>query len=140
MDACTDIYSAEIIKHQIHSFHQAVVIYFSYRIRGILYRYLRQHVHAILQSVEAIEDFNRDASITAGPLLWPVFIAASMALDEPLRARFMAVLDIIDSYGFEAASAGREIIYEMWQRWDTERTHYHWRSLLMERGLTLMLS
>jgi hypothetical protein len=137
---CDSPTSAAIMKHQIHAFHSALVIYFSQSIRCTAHQLLRPYVELVLENVMAAEAVKTTAQLIAGPCFWPTFIASSAALDISRQAGFIQLFEKMESYGFNTARSGHSIIREIWQKWQAERVYVPWRTMIKERGITLMLT
>ncbi|KAJ8132311.1 hypothetical protein O1611_g1314 [Lasiodiplodia mahajangana] len=104
--------SYQIIYYQTRAFYHALVIYFSQNIRLLSYRYLRQYIEAVLESIEAIEAIKTQTKILAAPLFWPAFIAATEAFEESHQERFRAWHSAIEVYGIAAARTGIQVVTE----------------------------
>jgi arginine metabolism regulation protein II len=132
--------SATIMKNQIRAFHGALIIYFSQNVRHTAHQLLRPYVEQVLESVKAAEAVKSTAQLLAGPCFWPTFIASSAALDEHRQSEFVQLFSKMESYGFNAARSGHNIIHEIWQNWRTEKVYLRWRTLVKEKRITLMLT
>ncbi|RMJ07667.1 hypothetical protein CDV36_012738 [Fusarium kuroshium] len=134
--------SAEIIHHQTRAFHNALIIYFSQNVRLLGYRYLRQYVHTILDSIEAIEKIKAETKILAAPLFWPAFIGATEAFEPSLQERFKQWYNNVSVYGIEAVRTGIQVVHEVWRRGPAtnKRVKSSWRSIVESNGDSLMLT
>jgi arginine metabolism regulation protein II len=132
--------SATIMRNQIRAFHGALIIYFSQNVRHTAHQLLRPYVGQVLESVKAAEAVKSTAQLLAGPCFWPTFIASSASLDEHRQSEFVGLFGKMESYGFNAARSGNNIIHEIWQTWRTEKVYVQWRTLVKERRITLMLT
>ncbi|KAM6536365.1 arginine metabolism regulation protein II [Fusarium falciforme] len=134
--------SAEIIHHQTRAFHNALIIYFSQNVRLLGYRYLRQYVHTILDSIEAIEKIKAETKILAAPLFWPAFIGATEAFEPSLQERFKQWYNNVSVYGIEAVRTGIQVVHEVWRRGPAtnRRVKSSWRSIVESNGDSLMLT
>jgi arginine metabolism regulation protein II len=140
--SAADTKSYEIIKQYTVGFHNALIIYFSQHIRLISFRYLRPYVERVLDCMETIENIKTSSEILAGPIFWPMFIAASEAFDESLQQRCRTWFDRVDVYNVGAARIGNEIIEEVWRR-SSEPMQFStslWRVVVEDSGRTLMLT
>lgn len=134
--------SAEIIHHQTRAFHNALIIYFSQNVRLLGYRYLRQYVHTILDSIEAIEKIKAETKILAAPLFWPAFIGATEAFEPSLQERFKQWYNNVSVYGIEAVRTGIQVVHEVWRRGPAtnRRVKSSWRTIVESNGDSLMLT
>ncbi|KAI0536727.1 fungal-specific transcription factor domain-containing protein [Xylaria digitata] len=108
--------NSKIIYHQTRSFYHALVIYFSQNIRLLSYRYLRQYIETVLESIEAIENIKTQTNTLAAPLFWPAFIAATEAFDKAHQERFRTWHNAVEVYGFAAARTGIEVVNQIWKQ------------------------
>ncbi|KAF4473040.1 Component of the argr regulatory complex [Fusarium albosuccineum] len=133
--------SATIIHHQTRAFHNALIIYFSQNVRMLGYRYLRQYVQTILDSIEAIEKIKAETKILAAPLFWPSFIGASEAFEASHQERFKKWYNDVSVYGIEAVRTGIQVLHELWKQGPaTNRRLSSWRSIVKKTGDSLMLT
>ncbi|KAF4775849.1 hypothetical protein HER10_EVM0001258 [Colletotrichum scovillei] len=134
--------SFEIIYHQTHSFHNALIIYFSQNVRLLSHRYLRQYVTEVLHDIEAIETIKTETKLLAAPLFWPAFMAATEAHDQRLQDRFRQWYTKVAVYGIKAVRTGTQVVYEVWKRGPSSdgRVTSQWRTVVEETGTTLMLT
>ncbi|KXH38073.1 hypothetical protein CSIM01_04563 [Colletotrichum simmondsii] len=134
--------SFEIIYHQTHSFHNALIIYFSQNVRLLSHRYLRQYVTEVLHDIEAIETIKAETKLLAAPLFWPAFMAATEAHDQHLQSRFRQWYTKVAVYGIKAVRTGTQVVYEVWERGPSSnsRVTSQWRTVVEETGATLMLT
>ncbi|KAK7457541.1 hypothetical protein Landi51_01674 [Colletotrichum acutatum] len=134
--------SFEIIYHQTHSFHNALIIYFSQNVRLLSHRYLRQYVTEILHDIEAIETIKAETKLLAAPLFWPAFMAATEAHDQHLQDRFRQWYTNVAVYGIKAVRTGTQVVYEVWKQGPSSdgRVTSQWRTVVEETGATLMLT
>ncbi|KAK1460130.1 hypothetical protein CMEL01_03129 [Colletotrichum melonis] len=134
--------SFEIIYHQTHSFHNALIIYFSQNVRLLSHRYLRQYVTEVLHDIETIENIKAESKLLAAPLFWPAFMAATEAHDQRLQDRFRQWYTKVAVYGIKAVRTGTQVVYEAWKRGPSSdgRVTSQWRTVVEETGTTLMLT
>ncbi|KAJ3537157.1 hypothetical protein NM208_g6435 [Fusarium decemcellulare] len=134
--------SATIIHHQTRAFHNALIIYFSQNVRMLGYRYLRQYVQTILDSIEAIEKIKAETKILAAPLFWPSFIGASEAFEASHQERFKKWYNDVSVYGIEAVRTGIQVLHEVWKQGPAtnRRLMSSWRSIVEKTGDSLMLT
>ncbi|KAK1472412.1 hypothetical protein CCUS01_05796 [Colletotrichum cuscutae] len=134
--------SFEIIYHQTHSFHNALIIYFSQNVRLLSHRYLRQYVTEVLHDIETIENIKAESKLLAAPLFWPAFMAATEAHDQRLQDRFRQWYTKVAVYGIKAVRTGTQVVYEAWKRGPSSdgRVTSQWRTVVEETGMTLMLT
>ncbi|UQC75404.1 uncharacterized protein CLUP02_02058 [Colletotrichum lupini] len=134
--------SFEIIYHQTHSFHNALIIYFSQNVRLLSHRYLRQYVTEVLHDIETIENIKAESKLLAAPLFWPAFMAATEAHDQRLQDRFRQWYTKVAVYGIKAVRTGTQVVYEVWKRGPSSdgRVTSQWRTVVEETGMTLMLT
>ncbi|OHF02300.1 hypothetical protein CORC01_02293 [Colletotrichum orchidophilum] len=134
--------SFDIIYHQTHSFHNALIIYFSQNVKLLSHRYLRQYVAVVLHDIEAIEAIKTEAKLLAAPLFWPAFMAATEAFDPHLQDRFRQWYEGVAVYGIKAVRTGTQVVYEVWKRGPSSdcRVTSQWRTVVEETGATLMLT
>jgi arginine metabolism regulation protein II len=138
-----DTETYRIIKEFTVGFHKALIIYFSQHIRLLSFRYLRPYVEIVLDCMEAIENIKTSGEILAGPVSWPMFIAASEAFDESLQQRCKAWFTLTQVYGVGAVRIGNEIIEEVWRKRSQSSQLYStslWRVVVEEKQKTLMLT
>lgn len=126
----------EILQHHIRAFHQSVVIYFSANIRQMHTRHLQQYVQTTIHHLEIIEDIKGRTGIIAQPILWPVFVAASQALDGGVRSRFLQFFKDIEIHGCGISTRAREILEDTWSN-EGSRGWSQARGLLFQRYLML---
>ncbi|KAI1122567.1 fungal-specific transcription factor domain-containing protein [Nemania abortiva] len=133
---------SQIIYHQTRAFYHALVIYFSQNIRLLNYRYLRQYIEAVLDSIEAIEAIKMQTKILAAPLFWPAFIAATEAFEESHQERFRAWHSAIEVYGIAAARTGIQVVTEIWRRGPSSgmKPMSSWRAITQQTRISLMLT
>lgn len=134
--------STTIIYHQTRAFLNALIIFFSQGVRLLSHRYLRQYVHAILDSIEAIEQLKEETKILAAPLFWPAFMGATEAFEPRHQERFRQWYERVEVYGIEAVRTGIEVVHEVWKMGPTlnRQTHSGWRTVVEQRGDCLMLT
>ncbi|KAI0867757.1 fungal-specific transcription factor domain-containing protein [Hypoxylon argillaceum] len=134
--------SSQIIYHQTRAFYHALVIYFSQNIRLLSYRYLRQYIEAVLESIEAIEAIKTQNKILASPLFWPAFIAATEAFEDSHQRRFRAWHNAIEVYGIAAVRTGIQVVNEIWKQGPSSSKKFmsSWRDIAQQTGVCLMLS
>ena len=134
--------SARIIYHQTKSFHNALIIFFSQNVRLLGFRYLRQYVETILDSIETIEQIKTETNILAAPLFWPAFIGATEAFQDSHQERFRKWYDRVEVYGIEAVRTGIQVIHEVWRRGPApnRQAAISWRSIAQRMGTNLMLT
>lgn len=135
--------SANIIYHQTRAFLNALIIYFSQSIRLLGFRYLRQYVQAVLESIEAIEDIKAETKIIAAPLFWPAFIAATEAFEPLQQERFRAWYDRVQVYGIASVRTGIQVVQEVWRSGpvnSNRQMQCSWRGIVERTGDCLMLT
>lgn len=135
--------SANIIYHQTRAFLNALIIYFSQSIRLLGFRYLRQYVQAVLESIEAIEDIKAETKIIAAPLFWPAFIAATEAFEPLQQERFRAWYDRVQVYGIASVRTGIQVVQEVWRSGpvnSNRQMQCSWRGIVERTGNCLMLT
>ena len=138
-----DTETYQIIKQYTRGFHAALIIYFSQHVPLISFRYLRPYVETVLDCMESVENIKTFAEIFAGPIFWPMFIAASEAFDESLQQRCRAWFDRMDMYNIGTARLGNEVIEEVWRRYSQSTQPFStslWRVVVEEKQRTLMLT
>ncbi len=142
--SAADTETYKIIKEFTEGFHKALIIYFSQHIRLLSFRYLRPYVEIVLNCMEAIENIKTSGEILAGPVSWPMFIAASEAFDESLQQRCKAWFTLTQVYGVGAVRIGNEVIEEVWRRRRSKSPQLFstslWRVVVEEKQKTLMLT
>ncbi|KAH7324158.1 fungal-specific transcription factor domain-containing protein [Stachybotrys elegans] len=134
--------SYDIIRHTTLAFHNALIIYFAQNVRQLSFRYLQSYVVDVLGNMEAVEKIKAESGITAAPLYWPAFIAASEAFDANLQSRFKRWYESVKVYGIEAVRSGTNVLAEVWRRGPGMGEHMssRWRTVVEETGVNLMLS
>lgn len=134
--------SARIIHYQTKAFHNALIIYFSQHVRLLGYRYQRQYVTEILESIEAIEKIKAETNILAAPLFWPAFIGATEAFELVTQDRFRKWYDAASLYGLAAVRTGIEVIHKVWKQGPSNgrRLKSSWRMIVDEGQHILMLT
>lgn len=135
--------SAKIIFHQTRAFLNALIIYFSQSIRLLGFRYLRQYVQAVLESIEAIEEIKAETKIIAAPLFWPAFIAATEAFEPLHQERFRAWYDRVQVYGIASVRTGIQVIQDVWRSGlanSNRQMQCSWRDVVERTGDCLMLT
>lgn len=133
----------QIINHQTHSFHQAIIIFFSQHVRSIHRQHLQPYVRSVIDHVEAIEAIKQKIGITAGPIIWPGFVAASEAVGTTLQGRFSAWFDQLEAdYGLGNVSAAKAVIREVWERrkGTEDGVRSDWRVVAESQKACLMLT
>lgn len=141
--ASLDVDTRQIINHQTHSFHQAIIIFFSQHVRSIHRQHLQPYVRSVMEHIEAIEDIKSRIGITAGPILWPGFVAASEAVGATLQARFLRWFENLEmDYGLGNVSAAKAVINEVWERrrGAAEGVKSDWRFVAESQKAYLMLT
>ncbi|RHZ60128.1 uncharacterized protein CDV56_108443 [Aspergillus thermomutatus] len=126
--------SANIIYHQTRAFLNSLIIYFSQSIRLLGFRYLRQYVQAILDSIEAIEQIKAETKILAAPLFWPAFIGATEAFEPRQQERFRQWYDRVEMYGITAVRTGIQVVQQVWRQGPTtaRQKQCTWRIMLYD--------
>ncbi|GAW16856.1 hypothetical protein ANO14919_063000 [Xylariales sp. No.14919] len=134
--------SSKIIYHQTRAFYHALVIYFSQNIRLLSYRYLRQYIEAVLESIEAIETIKTQTKILAAPLFWPAFIASTEAFEKSHQERFRAWHKTVEVYGIAAARTGIQVVNQIWKQGpsSSKKPMSSWRAIARQTGVCLMLT
>ena len=134
--------SAEIIHHQTTAFYNALIIYFSQSVRKLGFRYLRQYVQTILDSIEAIELIKAETKILAAPLFWPAFIGATEAFEPSHQERFRQWYDQVTVYGIAAVRTGIQVLQEVWSQGPSSngRSISSWKTITRSNGESLMLT
>lgn len=134
--------SETIIYHQTQAFLNALIILFSQGVRSMGHRYLRQYVHKILDSIEAIEQLKAETKVLAAPLFWPAFMGATEAFEPVFQERFRRWYSRVEIYGIEAARTGIEVVHEVWRRGPANYRHKNsgWRAVVKESKKCLMLT
>lgn len=133
---------ARIVYHQTVSFHSALIIFFTQKVRSLNYRYLQKHVETVLESIEAIEKIKAETNMLAAPLFWPAFIAATTTFDCNHQARFRKWYGEADSYGIAAVRTGIRVILEVWKEGPPRSSARMcpWRHIVSHNSESLMLS
>lgn len=135
--------NANIIYHQTRAFLNALIIYFSQSIRLLGFRYLRQYVQTVLESIEAIEEIKAETKIVAAPLFWPAFIAATEAFEPLQQERFRAWYDRVQVYGIASVRTGIRVVQEVWRSGPVNsqrQMQCSWRDIVERTGDCLMLT
>ncbi|KAJ4253894.1 arginine metabolism regulation protein II [Fusarium torreyae] len=134
--------NARIIYYQTKAFHNALIVYFSQHVRLLGYRYQRQYVTEILESIEAIEKIKAETNILAAPLFWPAFIGATEAFEPVMQDRFRKWYDAASLYGLAAVRTGIEVIHKVWEYGPSNgrRMKSAWRMVVDEGQHILMLT
>lgn len=137
-----DSTNSRIIYHQTKAFHNALIVYFSQNIRQLGYRYQRQYVTEILESIEAIEIIKAETNILAAPLFWPAFIGATEAFEPALQDRFRKWYDATSVYGLAAVRTGIQVVHKIWNQGPRNGRHLmcSWREIIENDQHTLMLT
>lgn len=104
-----------ILQHHVRAFHNALIIYFSSRVRRMHLRYLQHYVKTVIDHLEKIEEIKSNAGIVAQPILWPVFTAASQALDPSTRSQYLHYLNRAEIHGVGVATRARRVLEEAWR-------------------------
>ncbi|EWG38454.1 hypothetical protein FVEG_01662 [Fusarium verticillioides 7600] len=133
--------SALIIQKTTLAFHSALIIYFAQHIRHLHHNYLRTHILLVLSSIEAIEAIKSENSILSAPLYWPAFIAGSEAFEKGLQDRFRGWYRKVEGYRLASVRSGIDVLREVWKRGPGGgKGTSHWRRVVQETGVRLMLS
>ncbi|KAJ5161818.1 hypothetical protein N7492_007210 [Penicillium capsulatum] len=134
--------SLTIIYHQTCAFLNALIIFFSQGVRFMGHRYLRQYVHKILDSIEAIERLKAETKLLAAPLFWPAFMGATEAFEPMHQERFRRWYARVEIYGMEAGRTGSKVVHEVWRRGPANYREMHsgWREVVKQRDECLMLT
>lgn len=134
--------SVTIIYHQTRAFLNALIILFSQGVRFMGHRYLRQYVHKILDSIEAIEQLKAETKVLAAPLFWPAFMGATEAFEPIHQERFRRWYGRVEIYGIEAARTGIKVVHEVWRQGPAtyKTVHSGWRDVVRRREECLMLT
>lgn len=104
-----------ILQHHVRAFHNALIIYFSSRVRRMHLRYLQHYVKTVIDHLEKIEEIKSNAGIVAQPILWPVFTAASQALDPSTRSQYLHYLNRAEIHGVGVATRARRVLEQAWR-------------------------
>lgn len=134
--------SVTIIYHQTRAFLNALIIFFSQGVRSMGHRYLRQYVHKILDSIEAIEQLKAETKVLAAPLFWPAFMGATEAFEPIHQERFRRWYARVEIYGIEAARTGIKVVHEVWRQGPATYREMNsgWRGVVSQREECLMLT
>ncbi|SCN67554.1 ARG81-Transcription factor involved in arginine metabolism [Fusarium fujikuroi] len=133
--------SALIIQKTTLAFHSALIIYFAQHIRHLHHNYLHTHILLVLSSIEAIEAIKSEKNIFSAPLYWPAFIAGSEAFEKGLQDRFRGWYRKVEGYRLASVRSGIDVLREVWKRGPGGgKGTSHWRRVVQETGVRLMLS
>lgn len=137
-----DSTNSEIIRQTTLAFHNALIIYFAQHIRLIRHVYLKSHVQAVIDSIEAIEKIKAKTCILAAPLYWPAFIAGSEVFDLGLQNRFKDWYTQVELYGIGSVRTGIRVLEDVWKGGPSveNKLTSRWRAVVERTGAALMLS
>lgn len=160
--------SEELTQNHILAFHHAVAIFFKRALceggatvkppipcpstsAPVTRPTGQQLVSTTLEHLENIDALAGD-SIVANTL-WPAFIAATEAIDTPLRHRAMIWFARARRHGLGNISKAKQLVMEVWRRVDRqtwvrpgrrnlsgELGHVDWRTVMEEKGMYIMLT
>ncbi|KAL4779256.1 fungal-specific transcription factor domain-containing protein [Aspergillus varians] len=134
--------NADIIQNMTRAFHKAIVIFFAQHIRLLGHRYLRPFVEEALESIEAAERIKVEWQVSASPLYWPAFVAASEAFDPALQHRFKRWYAQVEPYAIGFMSPGIRLLEEVWAEGPSNGGHRTslWREIATRTNTNLMLT
>lgn len=68
----------------------------------------------MIGSIEAVERIKVERQISASPLYWPTFIAASEAFDRVLQERFKSWYTLVEPNAIGSMGTGIRLLQEVW--------------------------
>jgi arginine metabolism regulation protein II len=136
------IANPSIIYNMTHAFHKAIIIFFAQNIRLMGHRYLRHYVEDVIDSIEEVERIKVECQVSASPLYWPAFIAASEAFDLRLQDRFKNWYAQVEPNAIGSMNTGISLLHHVWTEGPSTGAHLTslWRHIAMRTGTLLMLN
>ncbi|KAJ5728381.1 hypothetical protein N7493_004711 [Penicillium malachiteum] len=134
--------NANIIHNMTRAFHKALIIFFAQHIRLLGHRYLKPFVEDVIDSIEAVESIKVEWQVSASPLYWPAFIAASEAFDSHLQERFQRWYAQVEPNAIGSMSTGVCLLEQVWAEGPSNGSHRTslWRHIAMRTDTKLMLN
>ncbi|KAJ6005038.1 hypothetical protein N7540_012837 [Penicillium herquei] len=134
--------NANIIHNMTRAFHKALIIFFAQHIRLLGHRYLKPFVEDVIDSIEAVESIKVEWQVSASPLYWPAFIAASEAFDPHLQERFQRWYAQVEPNAIGSMSTGICLLEQVWAEGPSTGSHRTslWRHIAMRTDTKLMLN
>ncbi|KAJ5082329.1 hypothetical protein N7532_011372, partial [Penicillium argentinense] len=131
-----------IIHNMTQAFHKAIIIFFAQNIRLLGCRYLKPFVSEVMDCIEAVERIKAEWQVSASPLYWPAFIAASEAFDPLLQKRFKIWYAQVEPNAIGSMSTGIRLLQEVWAEGPSTVVHKTslWRHLARKTDTKLMLN
>lgn len=131
-----------IIHNMTQAFHKAIIIFFAQNIRLLWHRYLKPFVSEVLDCIEAVERVKTEWHVSASPLYWPAFIAASEAFDPVLQERFKSWYAQVEPNAIGSMSNGIRLLEEVWAEGPSTGVYKTslWRHLAKKTDTKLMLN
>ena len=136
------IANPSIIYNMTHAFHKAIIIFFAQHIRLMGHRYLRHYVEDVIDSIEEVERIKVEWQVSASPLYWPAFIAASEAFDLRLQDRFKSWYAQVEPNAIGSMNTGISLLQLVWAEGPSTGVHLTslWRHIATRTGTLLMLN
>lgn len=136
------IANPSIIFNMTHAFHKAIIIFFAQHIRLMGHRYLRHYVEDVIDSIEEVERIKVEWKVSASPLYWPAFIAASEAFDVRLQERFKSWYAKVEPNAIGSMNTGISLLQHVWAEGPSTNVHLTslWRHIAIRTGTLLMLN
>ncbi|KAJ5723271.1 hypothetical protein N7488_001306 [Penicillium malachiteum] len=134
--------NANIIHNMTRAFHKALIIFSAQHIRLLEHRYLKPFVEDVIDSIEAVESIKVEWQVSASPLYWPAFVAASEAFDPHLQERFQRWYAQVEPNAIGSMSTGICLLEQVWAEGPSNGSHRTslWRHIAMRTDTKLMLN
>ena len=106
------------------------------------HRYLRHYVEDVIDSIEEVERIKVEWQVSASPLYWPAFIAASEAFDLRLQDRFKSWYAQVEPNAIGSMNTGISLLQLVWAEGPSTGVHLTslWRHIATRTGTLLMLN
>ncbi|KAJ5096898.1 hypothetical protein N7456_007619 [Penicillium angulare] len=117
------IANPNIIYNMTRAFHKAIIIFFAQNVGLLGHWYLRHFVEEVINSIEAVEHIKIEWQVSASPLYWPAFIAASEAFDRGLQDRFKAWYAQVEPKAIGSINTAIRLLQDVWAEGPSTLSH-----------------
>jgi arginine metabolism regulation protein II len=129
----------EGLYHHMHSFHNALIVYYFTLVRELGDIFLQKHCTDCVEHLENLQKMNEAGTVMILPMFWQGFITGCSATEPALRNRFREWAAKLATVGLGSYWGARQIMFEVWRRRKNSEINDNWLSVHKEWEMNLML-
>lgn len=131
----------EGLHHQIHSMHNALIVYYFTLIRELGDIFLQKHCTDCISHLESLLELSKDKNVKIHSMFFQGFIAGCSATDTRLQSRFREwAVKFVKLSGIGSYWGARQIMFEVWRRRKNAEPNDNWLSVHRDWEMNVMLS